>query len=47
MKCSSVIVIGSGALLFEVTQPRLTCYRIGIRMEEPRMAGAARVARAR
>ncbi len=28
--------IGSG--LFEVTQPRVTCYRVGIRMDEPRMA---------
>jgi len=26
-----------GGALFEVTQPRVTCYRIGIRMEEPRM----------
>jgi MOSC domain-containing protein YiiM len=24
--------------LFEVTQPRVTCYRIGIRMNEPQMA---------
>jgi ferredoxin-NADP reductase/MOSC domain-containing protein YiiM len=27
-----------GAALFEVTQPRVTCYRVGIRMNEPRMA---------
>jgi ferredoxin-NADP reductase/MOSC domain-containing protein YiiM len=27
-----------GSALFEVTQPRVTCYRIGIRMSEPRMA---------
>jgi ferredoxin-NADP reductase/MOSC domain-containing protein YiiM len=27
-----------GAALFEVTQPRVTCYRIGIRMSEPQMA---------
>ena len=27
-----------GAGLFEVTQPRVTCYRVGIRMNEPRMA---------
>ncbi|ACL61219.1 MOSC and FAD-binding oxidoreductase domain-containing protein [Methylobacterium nodulans] len=27
-----------GRTLFEVTQPRVTCYRIGIRMNEPRMA---------
>jgi MOSC domain-containing protein YiiM/ferredoxin-NADP reductase/ferredoxin len=26
-----------GDALFEVTQPRVTCYRIGIRMDEPRM----------
>jgi ferredoxin-NADP reductase/MOSC domain-containing protein YiiM len=28
--------IGTG--LFEVSQPRVTCYRVGIRMDEPRMA---------
>src|SRR3954469_18276724 len=27
-----------GGALFEVTQPRVTCYRVGMRMEEPRMA---------
>jgi ferredoxin-NADP reductase/MOSC domain-containing protein YiiM len=27
-----------GTALFEVSQPRVTCYRIGIRMDEPRMA---------
>ena len=27
-----------GGALFEVTQPRVTCYRVGIRMDEPRMA---------
>src|SRR5271163_3762948 len=26
-----------GTALFEVTQPRVTCYRVGIRMAEPRM----------
>jgi ferredoxin-NADP reductase/MOSC domain-containing protein YiiM len=26
-----------GGALFEVTQPRVTCYRVGIRMEEPAM----------
>jgi ferredoxin-NADP reductase/MOSC domain-containing protein YiiM len=26
-----------GTAVFEVTQPRVTCYRVGIRMEEPRM----------
>src|SRR5439155_3233231 len=28
-----------GSALFEVTQPRVTCYRVGIRMNEPRMPG--------
>ena len=37
MPCASATAIGSEAL-FEVTQPRVTCYRIGIRMNEPRMA---------
>jgi len=27
-----------GSALFEVTQPRVTCYRVGIRMDEPQMA---------
>jgi ferredoxin-NADP reductase/MOSC domain-containing protein YiiM len=27
-----------GDAMFEVTQPRVTCYRLGIRMNEPRMA---------
>jgi ferredoxin-NADP reductase/MOSC domain-containing protein YiiM len=27
-----------GRALFEVTAPRVTCYRVGIRMDEPRMA---------
>jgi ferredoxin-NADP reductase/MOSC domain-containing protein YiiM len=26
-----------GGAVFEVTQPRVTCYRVGIRMQEPRM----------
>jgi ferredoxin-NADP reductase/MOSC domain-containing protein YiiM len=26
-----------GSALFEVTQPRVTCYRVGIRLSEPRM----------
>jgi hypothetical protein len=26
-----------GSALFEVTQPRVTCYRVGIRINEPRM----------
>jgi MOSC domain-containing protein YiiM len=29
---------GIGSALFEVTQPRVTCYRVGIRMNEPQMA---------
>jgi ferredoxin-NADP reductase/MOSC domain-containing protein YiiM len=36
-----IICIGDryqiGTALFEVTQPRVTCYRVGIRMNEPRM----------
>ena len=27
-----------GKAVFEVTQPRVTCYRVGIRMNEPQMA---------
>ena len=27
-----------GSALFEVTQPRTTCYRVGIRLDEPQMA---------
>ena len=26
-----------GSAVFEITQPRVTCYRVGIRMDEPRM----------
>src|SRR5690349_22018916 len=26
-----------GSAVFEITQPRVTCYRVGIRMNEPRM----------
>jgi ferredoxin-NADP reductase/MOSC domain-containing protein YiiM len=37
-----VVCIGDrfqiGTALFEVTQPRVTCFRVGIRMDEPRMA---------
>ena len=37
----NVVCIGDryqiGSALFEVTQPRVTCYRVGIRMNEPRM----------
>jgi MOSC domain-containing protein YiiM len=37
----SVVCVGDryriGGALFEVTQPRVTCYRLGIRMNEPRM----------
>ena len=29
-----------GSAVFEVTQPRVTCYRVGIRMDEPRMETA-------
>lgn len=27
-----------GSAVFEVSQPRVTCYRVGLRLEEPRMA---------
>lgn len=27
-----------GTAIFEISQPRVTCYRVGIRMDEPRMA---------
>jgi ferredoxin-NADP reductase/MOSC domain-containing protein YiiM len=27
-----------GSALFEISQPRVTCYRVGIRMDEPQMA---------
>jgi ferredoxin-NADP reductase/MOSC domain-containing protein YiiM len=27
-----------GSAVFEVTQPRVTCYKVGIRLEEPKMA---------
>ena len=37
-KCASGIAIASGVPSFEVTQPRVTCYRVGIRMNEPQMA---------
>ncbi len=37
----STVCIGDryriGSAVFEITQPRVTCYRIGIRMNEPRM----------
>jgi len=29
---------GIGDAVFEVTQPRVTCYRVGLRLKEPRMA---------
>jgi ferredoxin-NADP reductase/MOSC domain-containing protein YiiM/ferredoxin len=36
-----VVCIGDryriGAAVFEVTQPRVTCYRVGIRLDDPRM----------
>jgi ferredoxin-NADP reductase/MOSC domain-containing protein YiiM/ferredoxin len=37
----NVLCIGDrfqiGSAVFEVTQPRVTCYRVGIRLDEPRM----------
>jgi MOSC domain-containing protein YiiM len=42
-----VVCIGDryqiGSALFEVTQPRVTCYRIGIRTNEPRQRWTARI----
>ncbi len=32
-----------GTAVFEVTQPRVTCYRVGIRMNDPRIPGPARL----
>jgi MOSC domain-containing protein YiiM len=37
-RCASAIIYRIGSAVFEVTQPRVTCSRIGIRMNEPRMA---------
>ena len=37
-RCASATATGSATAVFEVTQPRVTCYRVGIRMGEPRMA---------
>jgi len=38
--CRRYVCIGDryqiGSAVFEVTQPRVTCYRVGIRMNEPR-----------
>jgi MOSC domain-containing protein YiiM/ferredoxin-NADP reductase len=40
--CDSEVCIGDryriGSAVFEVTQPRVTCYRVGIRLDEPQMA---------
>ena len=36
-RCASVTATGSATRVFEVTQPRVTCYRVGIRMDDPRM----------
>ncbi len=38
MRFVSAIDYRIGSALFEVTQPRVTCYRVGIRMAEPAMA---------
>ncbi len=32
-----------GSASFEVTQPRVTCYRVGIRLNEPRMPALAHI----
>ena len=36
-RCASAIATGSATAVFEVTQPRVTCYRVGIRMNDPRI----------
>ena len=36
-RCALATVTESASALFEVTQPRVTCYRVGIRLNEPRM----------
>ena len=36
-RCASVTGIEIGAALFEVSQPRVTCYRVGLRLGEPRL----------
>lgn len=40
--CPTTVCVGDGYRIgdavFEVTQPRVTCYRVGIRLGEPRMA---------
>ena len=36
-RCASATGTGSARRSFEVTQPRVTCYRVGIRMDDPRM----------
>ena len=45
-----VVCIGDryeiGSALFEVTQPRVPCYRVGIRMNEAQMAGLSDLERA-
>ena len=40
-RCASAIDTESVAREVEVTQPRVTCYRVGIRMNEPRMPAPA------
>ena len=37
-RSASAIDTALAVRIFEVTQPRVTCYRVGIRMNEPRMA---------
>ena len=36
-RSASATATGSATAVFEVTQPRVTCYRVGIRMEDPRI----------
>ena len=37
MRSASATRTGSTNAIFEVTQPRVTCYRVGVRMDEPQM----------
>ena len=36
-RSASATATGSATAVFEVSQPRVTCYRVGIRMDDPRM----------
>ena len=42
-RCASATATGSATRVFEVTQPRVTCYRVGIRMNDAADPGPARL----